>query len=197
MLGIVVIIFINSQFGYGQVKKPMNSTDIIEQRVLYFIKYTETLNPNSMLINNKVFYIDKIKNLKKTFGLPDSITPSRAECCTYWDEKNEKDIWYGKTVFNAHKDSAIISEIYFDNGKFFITTPIIVLSKNTTYYDACKVFPKACKLTDTYINTYDKKMGINTRIKSFCLKMCKECDDSWVLFFSDNKLIRLVYHIPS
>ena len=197
ILGLFIFTFNMSLFGYSQVKKPLNSADSIEQRILYYVKYAETINPYSMLINNKVFYMDKIKNLKKTFGLPDSITPSHAECCTYWQEKNEKDIWYGKTVFNAYKDSAIISEIYFDDGKFFIITPKIVLSKNTTYYDACKVFPKACKLTDTYINTYDKKLGKNTRIKSFCLKMCKECDDSWILFFRDNKLIRLDYFIPS
>ena len=183
--------------GYSQVKKPLNYADSIKQRVLYFIKYAETIDPNSMLINNKVFYMDEIKHLKKTFGLPDSITPSRAECCTYWDEIDEKEIWYGKTLFSAYKDSAIIDQLYFDDGKFFITTPKLILSKSTTYDDACKVFPKACKLSESYINTFDKKLGKNTRIKSFSLKMCKECEFSWILFFRDNKLIRLDYFIPS
>lgn len=95
---------------------------------------------------------------------------------------NEKEIHYGKTTFDAFKNSTIIDDIYFDDDKFFIKTPKIILSNKTTYNHECKVFPKAYKLTNTYINTYDKTMGNNTKIKSFSLKMCKECDDTWILF---------------
>jgi len=195
--GLFMFLINISILGFSQVKKPLNYADSIERRIQYYVKYAETMNPDSMLINNKLFYIDKVKNLIKFFGLPDSITANHADCCTYWEELDEKDIWYGETIFIAYKDSAIIDELYFDDGKFFITTPKIVLSKNTTYNDACKVFPNACKLTESYINTFDEKLGKNRRIKSFSLKMCKECDNSWLLFFRDNKLFRLDYFIPS
>lgn len=192
--GLFIIMFNWSLIGFSQV-----NADSIEQKMIYYAKYVETINPNSILINNKVFYLDKLKNLKKTFGLPDSITLSRAECCTYWQDVNEKSIWYGKTKFNSFRDTAIIDEIYFDDGKFSITTPKLVLNKKTTYNDAYKMFPKACKLTETYINTFDRKLGKNTTIKSFFLKMGKEYDDSdsWILYFSNNKLIKLEYFIRS
>ena len=194
---LLLIFFCGINLIYGQYNhKVSNAQPADNLTALPFWKEAEILNADSIFINNKVPYLTKVSKLRKVFGLPDSIIPNRADCCTYWEDEREKDIHYGKTTFLSFKDSAIIDEIFFDDGRFYIKTPKLILSKATTYKDACKVFPKACKFTEAYNDSrYLPSKIENREIKCFSLRMCKGCDDVWILYFHNNKLIRFEYGI--
>jgi len=153
-----------------------------------FWRIGEVLSPDSMLINGKVSSLTTTKLLKSALNKPDSVTQDIDDCCTYWENPYEQDYWYGKTTFLALADSAIIKEIFFDDDKFFIKTPVLTFDKNTTFDDVCKAFPVDCKLVEEREVT-NIRTNVKAKYTAFDVRMNKVTDDIWSIYFKDNKLV--------
>lgn len=57
---VFIFLFTVNLMGYSQSNRPLNDTSIATRKLLFFLETVETLNSDSMLINNKVAYLGKI-----------------------------------------------------------------------------------------------------------------------------------------
>lgn len=192
---LLVLIFLLStsivfcQNSLGKINKKSKVTSTIKHHILKE-KYFDF---SSFLINGKVYFVDNIKNIKNVFGNPDSIALNRAECCTYFDEKNTKIYWYEKSQFELYKDSAVFEEINVEDGKFFVKLPQITLNRNTTFLDVQKVFPASCK------EVFDRRVyGDKSKRTYKCINLDSNpnADDLVTLYFYKDKFVSIEYSFP-
>ena len=186
-----LILILTVKFSFAQMTTGSNANSRYYGRAgqaRNFWRDGEILSPDSMLINGKLPPIMTTTQLKQIFNNPDKILPDAFDCCTYWESSDEKDYWYGNSTFLVLQDSAVINEMYFTDDRFFIKTPKITFSKNTTYDEASTVFPISImvgSIKELKSNVDAKK----TKYITFPIRMTKESDDIWTLFFKDRHLI--------
>ena len=153
----------------------------------------EFLDLNVMRLNGKLPLITKTKSLFKLLGKPDSlIIPSLDDFCSSYLDKPVQLAYYKSSVFEVFGDTIVLTTINFKNNpKINVKTPLITLNFKTTLKDLENIFPNAVK--DKYpLDHYElgKVTTVNLRTSK------NYSDDSWLLFFIDNKLISIQYWTP-
>ena len=152
----------------------------------------EFLDFDAMRINGKLPFITKTKSLFKLLGNPDSlITPKEEECTPFFD-KPVQYAYFKNSVFEVFGDTIVLTTINFKNNpKINVKTTLITLNFKTTLKDLENIFPNAVK--DKYpLDHYD--LG---KVTAVSLRTSKNyTDDSWLLFFIDDKLIDIQYWTP-
>ena len=152
----------------------------------------EFLDFDAMRLNGKLPFIARTKSLFKLLGNPDSlITPKEEECTPFFD-KPVRFAYFKNSVFEVFGDTIVLTTINFKNNpKINVNTPLITLNYQTTLNDLKNIFPTAIK--DKYpLDHYElgKVTTVNLRTSK------NYSDDSWLLFFIDDKLISIQYWTP-
>src|ERR1035438_1200195 len=82
----------------------------------------ETINIDSMLINNNVPFLTTVKVLKDNLGKPDSIVTKPKNSGNYVEVATDPIYFYGQTSFEIHNETAVLQKIDFRNEQFKLNT---------------------------------------------------------------------------
>ena len=148
----------------------------------------ETINIDSMLINNNVPFLTTVKVLKDNLGKPDSIVSKPKNFGNYVEVATDPIYFYGQTSFEIHNETAVLQKIDFRNEQFKLNTTGLTLDSHTTLNDFRQFFPSSSDKSYDWTNPIDKKTYKLVRVQS------KENHiDQWVLKFYNDKLIEIEY----
>ena len=148
----------------------------------------ETINIDSMLINNNVPFLTTVKVLKDNLGKPDSIVTKPKNSGNYVEVATDPIYFYGQTTFEIHKETAVLQKIDFRNGQFKLNTTGFTLDKHTTLNDFRQFFPVSTAKSYDWIDPIDKKTYRLVKVQS------KENNiDQWVLKFYNDMLMEIEY----
>jgi hypothetical protein len=151
----------------------------------------EVLDLDSILINGKGGFLMHPSKLKEYFGKPDSTGRVSHDCGGYFEEEEVSIDYYGRSSFESSKNMTVVKNINFQDGKFSVKTPDIILNKHTTITDIVNKFPVSGKKSYAWKDDSDAKEYIVIRLSP---KL--NYDDQWILKFYNGKLIDLEYWIP-
>lgn len=153
----------------------------------------EYLDWEALKINNRLPLLCSPEELITLLGKPDSVvTPNMDEICTSYFEGDFKYYYFGGSQFEVSKEKAALSSIDFEaDKKIKLNFGELVLDNSLTLERLAAIFPKATK--DRYEVELDKKG------KYICVKLAaskKMIDNAWLLFFKNEKLVRMDYWMP-
>ncbi len=151
----------------------------------------EYIDYHKVQINGKIPFLSQPQKLIAIFGKPDSITQDSSECGTWFEEYKFKTFHWNNTHFQNVGDTTIIDDLDLRNGKFWMSSPSIVLNNKITFATIEKVFPESCKQAYNWQEPKSKLIYKNVRIASEPI-----ADDYWVLRFLDGVLVHIHYHVP-
>ena len=179
------LLFALNSFAQSNLKTQQNSdTKPLDKEFLDF---------DVMRLNGKLPLFTKTKSLIKLLGKPDSlIIPNPDDFCSPYLDKPVQLAFYKNSIFEVYGNKIVLSNIIFrDNPNIEVNTPLIILSQKTTLKDLEKLFPNSVK--DKYpLVAYN--LG---KVTAVSLRTSKNySDDSWLLFFIDDKLIGIQYLTP-
>ena len=157
-----------------------DSVTLTPEQILYYnsfdIIYTSTFSYRGLQFNNK------LKDLLKISGTPDSIVDPHYEC-GYLSEVKTVVYYYKDVLYDVYNDKAAVNEVDFRKTPIKISYKFGTLSSETTVSQIKRLFPKSFAKLSSDAN--DKG---NISIRLFAEPMTDEFID---LTFVDGKLVSL------
>lgn len=153
----------------------------------------EYLDWETATINGTLPLLGKTVDLFKLLGKPDSlVTPDMNDICVSYFDSQFQDAYFKQSNWEIHGDTAVVRILVFrDNPKIALHTPALLLSQATTLAELARHFPEAVKARGTMnVQNWGKLTAVNLNTGKTA------SDDSWILFFEGNKLVRIDYWMP-
>ncbi|MBO0356378.1 hypothetical protein J0X19_00335 [Hymenobacter sp. BT186] len=154
----------------------------------------EFIRNDMLTINGQQHDETTIQALVKQLGRPDSIAREAVECAGMLDTglSDKADIWYyGRTVYEVYKSTAVLSSFDVTSGKFQGKLGKLVLDKNTTLKDVRRFYPLSAKDADVPApGRLGEEMSLPFKYKG------EWTDYSLVLFFKKGVLQEVGFFTP-
>jgi hypothetical protein len=209
-IGFIAIMIISScnNKGNNQENQSVSSNIIITDTILQVKKTVlneealrdsiwnnkEYLDFKKVTINGRLPLITDTISLYKLIGKPNQvIIPNMDDVCVSYYDKSFKELIYKSTNFELYGDTVVLSSMNFkDSPNLYLKIGKLILNHQTTLKDIEKIYPKSVKFK-SQINVY--KLG---NLTSIYLQVGQNSlsDSSWVLFFDNERLIRIDHSMP-
>lgn len=153
----------------------------------------EYLDWSSLRINGKLHFLTTTDSIYQFIGRPDSVViPDFDGICVSFYDKDFKNAYFGGIEVEMYGDTSVVMSLSFkDDPRLKITSPSISMDHTTTLSDMARVYPNAVRNKhETDIHGFGKAWAITLNTSQI------QGDDAWILFFSNDRLIRLDYWMP-
>ena len=167
-----------------------NNTTIVKPALTSNAEYIDF---DEVRINGKLPIITKAKLLYNVLGKPDSIvTPNMDDVCVSYYDKPFKEAYIKNSAFEIYGDNTVVSTLDFkSNHALEFTTQNFRLDHNTTLRELQKIFPNAVKSKyELNVVKLGKTVTVNLPISK------RTSNYSWLLFFKNEKLVRIDLYTP-